>query len=386
MITTIIAARDASATIARAVRSALDEPDCRILLVDDQCVDDTVAQAKRCGGNRLDIVRSAKPGGVPLARQAGLDAVETEFAAWLDADDVWVAGRATRIVRALEAGADVFCDPIQLIDGATGTSLRRLDVPEFVRREVTPARLFERNHLPGDTQVGFRVSAFREAGGYDAGVFGAESFDILLRVIMRGGRFSYGDEIGYRMHAYKGSVSRNLARQRDALALALRKHDFEDVRRLCLGVGESVRVAAWVLVSMALFRGEPQEALRFLEEASPAGGDPDFVIEEDGPWPFREGWRRAFQRGTCLLLIGGRDAEAEDELRRAEEMEPTAEGANNLGVALARTKRLEKARELWRAAERRFPGYLDARLNLADPCAQRITTHPLRRQASRSEY
>ncbi|MGH8020768.1 MAG: hypothetical protein ACREIA_21275, partial [Opitutaceae bacterium] len=198
--------------------------------------------------------------------------------------------------------------------------------------------------------------------------------------------FSYGDELGYRMCAYEGSVSRNLVRQRNALAIALRKHDFEHVRGLCLGAGESARVAAWVLVSMALFRDEPAAALRFLDEASPADGDPDLVLEADGPWPFRESWRRAFQRGTSLLLIGRRNAEAEDELRRAEEMEPTAEGANNLGVALARRGDVDRAGVLWAQAGRRFPGYLDARLNLAGPSAQRITTHPLRRQASRSEY
>ncbi len=382
----MLCARDAAATIGRAVSSVLGEADCRLLLVDDACRDATVDAARNVAGERLVVVRSPAPGGIPRARQAALEACETEYAAWLDADDAWVPGRVARILAALEGGADVFCEAIDLVDGASGRSVRRLDVPGFVRRERNPARLFERNHLPGDTQVGFRVETFRAAGGYDPGVYGVESFDLLLRAIVGGARFAYGDAAGYRMYAYAGSVSRNLERQRAALALALRKHEFARVRQLCLAAGQPGRVAAWVLVSMALFRNEPEAALRFLEEASPAGADPDQVLEHDGPWPIREGWRRAFQRGTCLALIGGRDDEAEQEFRRAEGLEPTAEVSNNLGVVLARLGRLEAADACWRDAERRFPGYLDARRNLQDAAGHFITTHPLRRQASRSEY
>ncbi len=385
-LTILICARDAAGTIERAVRSACAEAGCPLVLVDDHCTDDTVARARAVVGDRLRVVEAPGPGGVPVARQAGLDAVETEFAAWLDADDEWVPGRAGRLTAALRAGADVATEAIDLHDGASGAFLRRLEVPEFIRREVTPARLFERNHLPGDTQVAFRTEVFRAAGGYDPEVYGVESFDLLLRAVAIGARFHCGNDAGYRMHAYPQSVSRNLTRQRSALATALRKHDYDTVRGLCRAAGEPERVAAWVLVSMALFREEPAAALLFLEEASPAAADPHEILERDGPWPFREGWRRAFQRGTCLLLVGGRDPEAAAELQRAEALEPTPEGANNLGVALARGGATDAARSCFAQAAARFPGYLDARLNGEAEAPGRITTHPLRRQASRSEY
>ncbi len=384
--TILIAARNAAATIVRAVQSACSELGCPLVLVNDHCTDDTVARARAAAGDRLRVVSAPDPGGVPLARQTGLDAVETGFAAWLDADDEWIPGRAGRLSAALSAGADVATEAIDLHDGSNGAFLRRLTIPEFVRCEVTPARLFERNHLPGDTQVAFRTALFRAAGGYDPAVYGVESFDLLLRAVAVGARFHCGSEGGYRMYAYPQSVSRNLARQRAALATALRKHDYERVRLLCLAAGESARVAAWVLVSMALFRDEPAAALQFIDVASPAAADPGEILERDGPWPFREGWRRAFQRGTCLLLVGGRDAEAAQELRQAEALEPTAEGANNLGVALARCGQLSEARSCFERSEARFPGYLDARLNREAAMPERITTHPLRRQASRSEY
>lgn len=385
-LTIIICARNAAETIERAVSTAARDEQCCLLLVDDGCTDTTVDLARRAGGARLRVVQAVAPGGIPRARQTGLDACETGYAAWLDADDAWMPGRAARIVDALETGADVYCEAIDLIDGATDRILRRLTVPHFIQRERHPARLFERNHLPGDSQVGFRVASFRAAGGYDADVYGVESFDLLLRVIARGAVFAYGDDVGYRMYAYPGSVSRNLARQRASLAIALRKHDYEQVRILCLAAGQSARVAAWVLVSMAIFRDEPREALGFLDLASPADGDPDEVLEPDGPSPLREGWRRAFQRGTCLLLAHGDCGQAVAELARAHALAPSAESANNLGVGLARRGEWRQAHECWTEALTLFPGYLDARLNLEDPQAERLTTHPLRRQASRSEY
>jgi tetratricopeptide (TPR) repeat protein len=384
--TILIAARNDGSTIARAIRSASQESSCPIILVDDHCTDQTVAVARRVGGDRLQVVPARAPGGVAIARQCGLDAVGTEFAAWLDADDEWIPGRAARLGAALAHGCDVATEPIELHDGTSGARLRRLDIPEFVRREKTPARLFERNYLPGDSQLAFRVGLFRAAGGYDPEIFGAESFDLLLRAIRAGARFSYGDEAGYRMFAYAGSVSRNLPRQRASLAAALRKHDYEAVRSLCLAAGESPRVAAWVLTAMALYREEADAALHFLDEACPAGANPDEILEADGPLNVPEGWRRDFTAGTCYLLLGS-PREAETILARAEQQLQTAEGANNRGVALAQLYRWSDAEDCFRIALERFPGFADARANLDNHASPaRVTTHPLRRQPSRAEY
>jgi hypothetical protein len=137
---------------------------------------------------------------------------------------------------------------------------------------------------------------------------------------------------------------------------------------------------------MAAFCHDTIAALQFLDEASPATRDHDEVLEPAGPWPFAEGWRRAFHRGTILLMSGEHDREAEDELRRAEAIMPTAEGANNLGVALARLGRAGASVAAFSRAESRFHGYADAAVNAAAPTPTRITTHPLRRLPSRNDY
>jgi len=385
MFTIMITARNAAKTIERAVLSCRDEG-AKLLLVDDSCTDDTVERAVGIAGSTLQVIRPPAPGGLPVARQAGLDAVQTEYAAWLDADDEWLPGRIDRLLKALKQGADVVADAIELHDGQTGRFLRRMEVPPFLRHEPVPVRLFERNYLPGDTQVGFRVTVFRKAGGYDPVVFGPESFDVLLRSIARGTRFAYLPDSGYRMFAYPGSVSRDLPGLRRATATVLRKHDYQDVLEQCVAAGYSLRLAHWLLVSMALYRDDPASALCFLDHASPQDSDPKEILEPKGPQPLPEGWRRAFYRGTILLLTGENAEEAEKELRRAENIQPSAEVANNLGVAMARMGKLTMAKKLFKTALHLFPGYWDANQNLESTMPDQITTHPFRSRGWRHEY
>jgi glycosyltransferase involved in cell wall biosynthesis len=385
-LTILIAARNAAATIERAVTSCAGEPGCRLILIDDHCTDDTVARARAVAGPALRVLTAPDPGGVPVARQTGLDAVETDFATWVDADDEWVPGRASRMLRTLNDGADVAVDAFDLFDGISGRFLRRLPIPGFLQARGGELRLFERNWLPGDSPVGFRTSVFRAAGGYDPAVYGPESYDLLLRAMARGARFSWSREVGYRIYAYPGSVSRHIHRQRAAVATALGKHDYERVRQLYLAAGFTPRVAAWAIVSMALFRNDPATALRNADEASPADADPYEILEAEGPWPFCEGWRRAFARGVALLMIGGRDEEAAQSFQRAEFLDPTPEGANNLGVAVARLGCGSVARGCWATAALRMPDFSDAKTNANAAGAARITTHPLRRLPARRDY
>lgn len=385
-LTIAICARNAAATIERAVASCLPERDCALLLVDDHCTDDTVARARQIGGHRVKVVEVAAPGGLSRARQAGLDRIGTPFAAWLDADDEWVSGRAKRLVAMLEAGHDVAADAIDLVEGTSGTRLRRLSPPPFLADPGGEARLFERNSLPGDSQAAFGVSAFRSAGGFDVDLEGPESYDILLRVIRAGGRFTFDGRIGYRMHAYPGSLSRNVVRSRGGTATVLRKHDYDAIERLYLHRGHSPLIARWALVAVAMFRGEPAKALSVLAGMPGRTAHDSAVLELEGPWPVPENWRYAFYLGTALLMSGDDNPRALDALAHAERLLPTAEGANNHGVALARAGRPAEAREAFTLARRRFSGYLDAALNLASGQPDQITTHPLRRIASRSEY
>jgi tetratricopeptide (TPR) repeat protein len=122
-----------------------------------------------------------------------------------------------------------------------------------------------------------------------------------------------------------------------------------------------------------------------LNEAAALVEDPEEILEPDGPVPYTEGWRVCFHRGTLSLLLG-RTAHSATMLEEAMDLCPSAEVANNLGVAHWRLGDRLHARSLFETALRMFPEFADARVNLDSREPTRVTTHPLRVHAYRRDY
>jgi hypothetical protein len=381
--TIVITARNAAATIQRAIRSSLSQGPYPILLVDDCSADETLTLARATGGSRLRTLSLTEHRTLGWARQRALEAVRTELHVGLDADDELLPGRVDRMVATMTRrdDASVVVDEAEIAE--SGGAVRVAPIPGFIRAEAWPVRLFERNYLPAPGAVGFRTAAAR-ALGYDVTLHGAEDVDILLRAVADRCRFAWVRGRGYRIHATPASHSRQVARQRQMVARALAKHSYGSVARFYGAAGHGRAVTAWALASMAVFRGDYVEALGFVSEAGAVAHHPDAVLEADGPCRRPEAWRVAFHTGTLLALLDR--AGAVPWLRRAEQLCPTAEGANNLGVALARAGDAAHARHCFGAALTRYPGFLDARENLDAVTPSRITTHPLRQHTVRDDY
>jgi glycosyltransferase involved in cell wall biosynthesis len=382
----VITARNASPFINRAVASALVQGDCPILLVDDWSEDDTVARAMEIARGRMTVIRPTEHRTLGFARQTALQSIATPFAVWLDADDVLLPGRVSRMTRALRAdSADLAADALELHDGPTGGYQRTLSIPVFLRALHPQARLFERNFLPGIGVLGFRTDFARQIG-YDAALHGAEDIDFVLRAVASGARFALLDSVGYRQYAYPGSLSRDIANQRMMYSIALRKHTYDRVRELYARAGLGDRITYWGLASMAIFREDYEAALDFVDRAAALMRDPDEVLEPEGPYCVPEGWRSVFYRGTIRLLLNGVVEEAVALLREAERAHPTPEGSNNLAVALRKAGATDEADRLLRHSLGLYPEYRDARINSTDPYAAMITTHALRSTPVRSAY
>jgi len=382
--TVVICARDAGSTIARAVFSARRQGPGPIIVVDDGSTDDTAKNAIEAGRGAVKIVRPRDRAGLGNARQAGIESVETEFAVWLDADDELKAGRVAAMERELEDGVDIVFDEAELIDSVSKKRIRILEMPAFMLKENAMARTFERNYLPGPAWPGVRTELAKKIG-YDVALPTGEDLDFNLRAFRSGARFKMTTHVGYRQIAYPESLSRNLSLQRGAVKSVLEKHRYEDVEKLLSRCELGGRTAFWALCSMAIFREDYTAANRYLGKAFPPGSDSHEILERDGPLPVEEGWKRAFFAGTLELLQKRENALRW--LQEAEEIRPTPEGANNLGVAYFGSGHRKKAREQFDLALSRMEGYRDAFLNAQTyrPPLQ-VTTHPIRRHSSRSEY
>jgi glycosyltransferase involved in cell wall biosynthesis len=383
-VTLVIAARNASATIERALRSAADEAIAAIILVDDWSSDDTAARARAAGGSRIRILRPDVHRTLGFARQTAIEAVTTPFGIWLDADDEWLPGRAGRLLNALERGpADFAYDGAEVLAPAPGAEPVDAPIPAFMHEPGAAVRLFERSYLPTLGVFGFRSDAMQGLG-YDLTLHGGEDLDIALRAVAGGYRFAFVGTAGYRIHTSAESLSRNASNQRAMCQTALAKHSEEDVLALYSAAGFNSRIARWALVSIAVFREDYRRALELVDEGAllRKGGE---TLEPLGPEPWSEEWRLLFARGTLSLLMNRID-DAIAALTHAEEMRPTAEGANNLGVALEHMGQPGPARALFATALERRPDYADARANLAGAGTDRVTTHPLRAHATRTDY
>ena len=358
--TVVIAARNAEATIANAIRSVRDQVDA-IVLVDDCSTDRTLEMARETGGDRLRVLSRSFHGPLGVTRHVGLLQIETRWAGWLDADDMYLPGRVERLVRRLEQGDVTAVADATILEDETTRTERVIPLPAWTAQSTLPARLFERNPLPAIGLIGFRAETWRRIG-YDATFHGAEDVDLALRAIAGGVRFGWVEEPGTRVTIRQASLSRQRDNQRRMYRRALQKHSYDVVRELYAEAGWDEATTSWGLASMAMFREEPLAALGFLDEAARSG---------------MSGWPIAFARGTALLLKGETDA-AVAVLRAAEAISPTPECANNLGVAFARAGRTATARRWFETALARHSAFQDPAANLQADGGFRITTHALR--------
>src|SRR5687768_15806698 len=94
-ICTVIAARNASQTIARAIHSALRDPYVEeVIIIDDASEDDTTQVAYQCddGTKRLKVIRFDVNKGPAAARNHALDSSRAPVISILDADDFFIDG------------------------------------------------------------------------------------------------------------------------------------------------------------------------------------------------------------------------------------------------------------------------------------------------------
>lgn len=386
-VTVLIAARNAGATIQRAIRSVRAQSSCPIVLVDDFSADDTVNLAKLESPSNLTVVRPPYHGALGFTRQCGLNVIQTPLTLLLDADDAFLPGRLMRFTEQLhEPSVDIWADELLLFDGSSNALIRHIAIPDFIASAPVPYRLFERNYLPGVGQVGYRTE-LAKAVGYDPELHGPEDIDLVLRMMLQGARFAYDRQAGYAMYAYPSSVSRNLERQKAMYARCLAKFQGQVVERFYLRHGASKRQAFMGVLLLLIHQSRYDEALSMLLETEGSGAEvrgvpnKDQERHEDDLWE----WRLRFYKGSLYLKVGQPDL-AVQALNEAIAIRISPDTLNNLGCALKRVHRLDEANQCFLEALQLKPHYLDAKENLSNPNSMFVTLPEIRFLDSRDRY
>ena len=157
----IIAAKDAAATIQRAIRSALREPQvAEVVVVDDGSTDGTAQKSREAddGSGRLKVHRLDRNRGPAFARNHAISNSAAPLIAILDADDFFLKGRFDGLLDGDRLGPRgrqyrLHRCPQRRIGGTDRAGLRRataLSRPANLRRGqyFPPRRVTRRDRLP----------------------------------------------------------------------------------------------------------------------------------------------------------------------------------------------------------------------------------------------
>lgn len=103
----VIPAYNAADTLEDALRSILEQdiPPVEVIVVDDGSTDATAAVASRFGSPVILVQQQNQ--GVGAATNAGMARVSSPLMAFLDADDAWLPGKASRQLQKFEADPDL---------------------------------------------------------------------------------------------------------------------------------------------------------------------------------------------------------------------------------------------------------------------------------------
>lgn len=214
----IIAAKDASATIVRAVTSALAEPEvAEVIVIDDGSADATgpAASSADDGSGRLQIVRCDENRGPAAARNHAITLSSSPLIAVLDADDFFLPGRFRNLLALPDW--DFAADNIVFVD-ERHADMTRLDVAVFQPtsglidlEHFIAGNISRRGKSRGET--GFLKPVMRrdflEANGlrYREELRLGEDYDLYVRALAKGARYRVSHACGYGAVVRKNSLS-----------------------------------------------------------------------------------------------------------------------------------------------------------------------------------
>lgn len=197
-ISVVIPARNAERFIQEAIASVLAQtlPVAEVVVVADDCADDTSGIARRLGAKIIE----AKHRNISAARNQGVRASTQEWIALLDADDLWDKQKIEfqwKAVQTFPDAAIISCDLYSLLDGRI--SKRSADQLRERRSKVAAAAIFDEHgtyfpQVDGSVLMWFQVSpptalirrdVFDSAGFFDEQFLYNANVEFFARALKR---------------------------------------------------------------------------------------------------------------------------------------------------------------------------------------------------------
>lgn len=268
-VTVVIPTRNRRQLLLRTVQTVLaqDSVDLDVVVVDEGSTDGTAQALADLGHCRVTVVRHEQAQGVAAARNAGLEATETEWVAFVDDDDMWAPSKLAAQLCAItrEPGARWACAGAVRVDARL-----RLGGPERAPASDISDRLLASNVIPGGASgVLARTDLVREVGGFDQRLSNMADYDLWIRLALASPVAGVDRPlVGYYVHS--AGMAHNVPRSEEELALIEEKYRTIRQER---GIGLHRDFFLWYFGSLLLRQGHRMPAVRQHLEIARRGGD-----------------------------------------------------------------------------------------------------------------
>ena len=185
MISVILPAFNAEATIAQAIESVLAQSwrDFELIVINDGSTDATLQAVAAFDDSRLAVFSHANRG-PSASRNVGVSLANGEYVAFIDADDIWLSHKLEVQVSALQADpqADVAYGWTDTVD-PTGCVVYP-DQRRTVSGDVYETLLLH-NFISSGSNTMISRKVFQEVGGFDESLWAVEDWDLHVRLAAR---------------------------------------------------------------------------------------------------------------------------------------------------------------------------------------------------------
>lgn len=205
----VVPARDRRDTLPRALASVLADPrpDIEVAVIDDGSTDGTDAYLASVRDPRLRWRRVETPAGANSGRNLGVVLTRAPLIAFLDSDDVFMAGRLERLIAFFDRNPQVACTIDGFIDIQPGGA-RLHALPDITPDAEQLRRLLLSHSIPlTNSTLTVRRTAFKGVCGYAPDLMRHQDREFLLRLAARH-RIVFGSATDVLKYRSGNSISR----------------------------------------------------------------------------------------------------------------------------------------------------------------------------------
>ena len=268
---------------------AAEVPELEVVVVDDGGSDDSESVVRTFGARYLRQANS----GPATARNLGVKESTGQYVAFIDSDDEWINGGASRLALQLDSNRDIgviFADTsmgnldsgfASFVETYSGTAFENL--PHILRaggvrllaRQPFMLQLSTRNVMFLGSTL-FRRETFLALGGFDAKLCGAADWDVFMRATAATPvAFSEGPPLS-RYYKHETAMSANYEHMHEDFIKALQsvreRSDLDGVERVHIDQRLRAHVSVWA--NDAFHGGDFESArarLKFASNLAPMG-------------------------------------------------------------------------------------------------------------------